>query len=59
MNWLRSLQGVLGRKVPVQQVDDATYASIMSSAGVPEPVVPILVEIQKVDPRRRVGSREQ
>lgn len=41
------LAGVLGREVPVQQVDDATYASIMSSAGVPEPVVPILVEIQK------------
>jgi NAD(P)H dehydrogenase (quinone) len=40
------LAGVLGREVPVQQVDDATYASIMSSAGVPEPVVPILVGIQ-------------
>ncbi|WP_419871469.1 SDR family oxidoreductase [Candidatus Pristimantibacillus sp. PTI5] len=41
-----SLAGVLGREVPVQQVDDATYASIMGSAGVPEPVVPILVGIQ-------------
>lgn len=40
------LAGVLGREVPVQQVDDATYASIMGSAGVPEPVVPILVGIQ-------------
>ncbi|BBI35538.1 SDR family oxidoreductase [Cohnella abietis] len=40
------LAGVLGREVPVQQVDDATYASIMSSAGVPEPVVPILVGFQ-------------
>jgi NAD(P)H dehydrogenase (quinone) len=40
------LAGVLDREVPVQQVDDATYASIMSSAGVPEPVVPILVGIQ-------------
>ncbi|MDQ8733935.1 SDR family oxidoreductase [Paenibacillus sp. LHD-38] len=40
------LSGVLGREVPVQQVDDATYASIMSSAGVPEPVIPILVGIQ-------------
>jgi NAD(P)H dehydrogenase (quinone) len=40
------LADVLGREVPVQQVDDATYASIMSSAGVPEPVVPILVGIQ-------------
>jgi NAD(P)H dehydrogenase (quinone) len=40
------LAGVLGRDVPVQQVDDATYASIMASAGVPETVVPILVGIQ-------------
>ncbi|RTE07194.1 SDR family oxidoreductase [Paenibacillus whitsoniae] len=40
------LAGVLGREVPIQQVDDAAYASIMSSAGVPEPVVPILVGIQ-------------
>lgn len=40
------LAGVLGREVPVQQVDDETYASIMISAGVPEPVVPILVGIQ-------------
>ncbi|QJD84618.1 SDR family oxidoreductase [Cohnella herbarum] len=40
------LSGVLGREVPVQQVDDATYAGIMSSAGVPEPVVPFLVGIQ-------------
>ncbi|MGO4696033.1 SDR family oxidoreductase [Paenibacillus sp. 2TAB26] len=40
------LAAVLGREIPVQQVDDATYAGIMSSAGVPEPVVPILVQIQ-------------
>jgi NAD(P)H dehydrogenase (quinone) len=40
------LAGVLGREVPVQQVDDETYASIMSSVGVLEPVVPILVGIQ-------------
>ncbi|CAK4868605.1 unnamed protein product [Aphanomyces euteiches] len=40
------LAGVLGREVSVQQVDDATYASIMSGAGVPEPVVPFLVGIQ-------------
>ncbi|MCC3377134.1 SDR family oxidoreductase [Cohnella sp. REN36] len=40
------LSGILGREVPVQQVDDATYAGIMSSAGVPDPVVPILVGIQ-------------
>ncbi|UVI32827.1 SDR family oxidoreductase [Paenibacillus spongiae] len=41
-----ALAGVLGREVPVQQVDDAAYAGIMSSAGVPEPVVPFLVGIQ-------------
>jgi NAD(P)H dehydrogenase (quinone) len=40
------LAGVLGRDVPVQQVDDDTYASIMAGAGVPEPVIPILVAIQ-------------
>lgn len=38
---------VLGKEVPVQQVDDATYADIMKGAGVPEFVVPMLVEIQK------------
>ncbi|MDB4868887.1 MAG: family oxidoreductase [Cohnella sp.] len=40
------LAGALGRDVPVQQVDDDTYAGIMAGAGVPEPVVPILVAIQ-------------
>lgn len=42
-----ALGAVLGKEVPVQQVDDATYASIMKGAGVPEPVIPILVGIQK------------
>lgn len=37
----------LGREVPVQHVDDATYAEVMSGAGVPEPVVPFLVSIQR------------
>ncbi|MED5019774.1 SDR family NAD(P)-dependent oxidoreductase, partial [Paenibacillus chibensis] len=41
------LVGVLGRDVPVPQVDDETYASIMAGAGVPEPVVPIVVAIQR------------
>jgi len=41
------LAGVLGRDVPVQQVDDETYASILAGAGVPEPVVPIVVAIQR------------
>jgi NAD(P)H dehydrogenase (quinone) len=44
---------VLGKEVTVQQVDDATYAEIMQNAGVPDFVVPILVEIQR---SIRVGS---
>ncbi|MEW9673684.1 SDR family oxidoreductase [Ammoniphilus sp. 3BR4] len=42
-----ALGTVLGKEVPVQQVDDATYAGIMKGAGVPEFVIPILAEIQK------------
>lgn len=42
-----TLAGVLDREVPVLQVDDAAYAGIMKKAGVPEPVVPILVGIQQ------------
>ncbi|MCZ8517774.1 SDR family oxidoreductase [Paenibacillus filicis] len=38
---------VLGKEVPVQQVDDATYADIMKGAGVPEFIIPFLVDIQK------------
>lgn len=38
---------LLGKEVPVQQVDDATYADIMKDAGIPDFVLPILVEIQK------------
>lgn len=40
------LEEVIGRDVPVQHVDDAAYADIMKSAGVPETVVPFLVIIQ-------------
>lgn len=44
---LASILGtVLGKEIPVQQVDDATYANIMKGAGVPEFVIPLLVEIQ-------------
>jgi NAD(P)H dehydrogenase (quinone) len=32
--------------VPVQHVDDEAYAEIMSGAGVPEQVVPMLVAFQ-------------
>lgn len=38
---------VLGREVPVQQVDDATYAEVMKNAGVPDFVIPMLVSIQQ------------
>ena len=48
-----ALGEVLGKEVPVQQVDAAAYAEIMAGAGVPDFVVPILVEIQK---SIRVGS---
>jgi len=37
----------IGKDIPVQQVDDETYGKMMSGAGVPEPVVPFLVEVQK------------
>jgi NAD(P)H dehydrogenase (quinone) len=42
-----ALGEVLGKEVPVQQVDDATYADIMKKAGVPDFVIPILVGIQQ------------
>lgn len=42
-----ALGTVLGKEVPVQQVDDATYADIMKGAGVPDFVIPILVGIQQ------------
>ncbi|UUZ82842.1 SDR family oxidoreductase [Paenibacillus sp. P26] len=42
-----ALGRVLGKEVPVQQVDDATYADIMKHAGVPDFVIPILAGIQQ------------
>lgn len=42
-----ALGKVLGREVPVQHVDDATYADIMKNAGVPDFLIPMLVEIQQ------------
>ncbi|MGG1572533.1 SDR family oxidoreductase [Fictibacillus sp. NRS-1165] len=38
---------VLGKEVPVQQVDDASYADMMKGAGVPDFIIPMLVDIQK------------
>ncbi|MCL6458997.1 MAG: SDR family oxidoreductase [Gorillibacterium sp.] len=42
-----ALGSVLGKEIPVHQVDDIKYAEIMKSAGVPEFVISILVGIQK------------
>lgn len=44
--FVSALGNVLGKEVPVQQVDDKTYANIMKGAGVPDFLVPFLVEIQ-------------
>ncbi|AIQ71595.1 SDR family oxidoreductase [Paenibacillus graminis] len=38
---------LLGKEVPVQQVDDAAYADTMAKAGVPEAALPIVVAIQQ------------
>jgi NAD(P)H dehydrogenase (quinone) len=42
-----ALESVLGKEVPVIQVDDDKYAEIMAGAGVPDFVIPILIGIQK------------
>jgi NAD(P)H dehydrogenase (quinone) len=42
-----ALESVLGKEVHVQQVDDVTYADIMKGAGLPEFIIPFLVDIQK------------
>ncbi|MDQ1914489.1 SDR family oxidoreductase [Paenibacillus sp. GD4] len=42
-----AIGAVLGREVPVQQVDDTAYADIMKNAGVPDFVIPFLVGIQQ------------
>ena len=38
---------LLGKEVPIQQVDDAAYADIMKAAGIQDFVIPILVDIQR------------
>ena len=40
------LSAVLGKDIPVRQVDDSAYADIMKSAGVPEFLLPFLLGIQ-------------
>ncbi|AEV17779.1 NmrA [Geobacillus thermoleovorans CCB_US3_UF5] len=42
-----ALGAVLGKDVPVQQVNDAAYADIMKKAGLPDPLVSFLVDIQR------------
>ncbi|MBD8847318.1 SDR family oxidoreductase [Priestia megaterium] len=42
-----ALSSVLRKEVSVQLVDDATYADIMKGAGVPDFLIPMLVDIQK------------
>jgi NAD(P)H dehydrogenase (quinone) len=37
---------VIGKQVDVQQVNDETYASVMSNVGMPKPMIPFLVAIQ-------------
>lgn len=44
--FVSALGNILGKEVPVQQVDDNTYADIMKGAGVPDFLIPFLVEIQ-------------
>lgn len=44
--FVSALGNVLGKEVPVQQVDDNTYADIMKGVGVPDFLIPFLVEIQ-------------
>lgn len=41
------LGNILGKEVPIQQVDDATYTDIMKAAGIQDFVIPILVDIQR------------
>ncbi|MBP1934142.1 SDR family oxidoreductase [Ammoniphilus resinae] len=45
--FVSALGKVLGKEIPVQQVDDEVYADIIKGAGVPEFLVPFLVDIQK------------
>lgn len=45
--FVSALSEVLGKEVPIQQVDDATYAEIMKGAGLPDVLIPFLVGIQE------------
>lgn len=41
------LGNLLGKEVPIEQVDDTKYADIMKAAGIQDFVIPILVDIQR------------
>ena len=43
---VNALGGVLDKEIPVQQVNDETYAEIMKGIGLPDFVIPIVVGIQ-------------
>jgi NAD(P)H dehydrogenase (quinone) len=45
--FVSALGELLGKEVPVQQVDDTTFANMMKGAGVPEAYLPMLVNTQK------------
>lgn len=53
--FVSALSDVLGKEIPIQLVDDAAYANIMKSAGVPDFLIPFLVSIQQ---GIRVGGLE-
>jgi NAD(P)H dehydrogenase (quinone) len=42
-----ALENVSGKEITVQHVDDAGYTDILKGAGVPEALIPALVEMQK------------
>lgn len=42
-----ALGNVVGKEIPVQQVDDEKYAEIMKGVGLPDFVIPIVVGIQE------------
>jgi NAD(P)H dehydrogenase (quinone) len=42
-----ALGTILGKEIPVQQVNDEKYAEIMKSLGLPDMVIPIVVGIQE------------
>ena len=44
---VNALGVVIGKKIPVQQVNDETYAEIMKGLGLPDFVLPIVVGIQE------------